>query len=1009
MTGIVLPYNICADETSGSDNAETLAQIDVLIDGRNYTKALEALSVYIQEHPEQFDKAQRRVSRIMKERTSFNNQAAELADKMRQSSENAEGERGSNDDLDSQKMDIILSLEKSEVNPAREAVDLTNDARRTVRLSYYINRLNFIVAQGSALLNAGTNENQESYVAAFKKFQEGLALKTSESDVYFDGQREIAVVYPESLRKDVETSLSQIREFSRNIESLFDKCQEAYTAYVAAVESLNIDRASLEFGNFISAFSALSETRNLLEKEGENLKELDAQAIEFCPGLGKTSYITFSRCAVLGIDGGSGMTDAIDAFFASRIKDVQREIYAASIKEYARIRVILEIDNGRLFTDADFPSSFLLCRDTAEFLEQGNEINSLYYDGIYGFDEADIEKAVSSGGFAYGFSKSNFTAALALAENIAEESLKFGNLIAKTSPGEEYEESVLSSASRYVNLLENIAVERKSLPEDSLYAWATTEPFSYEKPAGLYNEILDLSENECKKKCGLAWTALAQLYSGKAEMALKELYDRASEAKRLAGGVTGGDALKFYPSKALEESLALRREIEKHEAVISGYKETLDGGALYSASETDYVSGIQKIERAIAELGVLAEETEKTALQSRISINEARKAENEASSSYARALEYLDEGRFDDAREYLSDADEKYKKSLRYEENDELRRKFSAQIAETDAKITSLQNEWVVSTVRSLVDSAYNSYYAGDFSAAKRSLEDAARTWEKTQSEDNTEISQLLGLVNDALESTGGTEISFSDPLYKEMGAYLSNANLLYGRGKELYDAGQTDKGKKILENARNEARKVQRAYPRNSEAFNINLLVNKIISPDLYTISIAQRIAQAETIAGSGKEADMKIALSSLRKLQKVVPDSKEVEDAAGKIEAQIEALARSEQVKRDLARSDSLARQAQNEKNIKRAIELLDEALSLNRFNSFAKNLKDQLYINNAAHTTLKNYLDDADEIIYAQAERLYNDGQKEQAQMLVNRLYEKNPDVAKVIRLRRRIENM
>lgn len=1012
ISRLVFPQIIYAEGEEGISYAQSLEMIDKLIEERNYTKALEALSVYMQNHPEQFDSAQKRVSKIMRERALFNKQAAELAEKMRQSSLFGNTENDREDDLDSQKMDIILSLEKTEINPAQEEVDLTNDARRTVRLSYYINRLNQIIAQGTALVEAGTKEKQDNYAAAFSKFQEGLALKTSESDVYFDGEKEIAVAYPESLRRNVENSLSQITARARSIGSLLDECQKAYNDYVSAVKVMDMAKASSALGTFSSAFSALAEARNSIEAEGRRLEELDLQAVELYPGLGKTSYITFSRCAVLGIErtAGSGMIGAIDAFFSSRIDDAQREVYLAEMDGYSRIRSALGIDEGRLFTGADFDTSFLLCENLTELAGQGSKVHSLYNE-LNDFSEVKSKDFADSIDLAGEFSKSSFSTALAIAKGIAEEDFDSNGVIPPGDPGGEYEKNLLASADYYEKLLRTIEQEKNLLSEDSFYM-LEKEPFSYEKAVNLYEEMLVLSDSECRKKCGNAWSMLAQYYSDKADAALKALASRNEKSKRMAGGfIDSGidETLKFYPSIALEEGIALESDINEAKDILSGYRVLLDGGAAYSDSNPLYSSGVANIDRAIAEIGGLAEQNVKVMAQARINVNEARKAENEASASYAKAVDYLNAGRFDEAREYLSEADEKYKKSLSYEDNDEIRQKFSRQISETDAQITSRQNEWVVTTVRSLIDSAYTSYYAGDFETARNSLNEAAQTWQKTQAEDNKEIAQLLGLVNNALEATGGTEIVFSDPLYKEMGTFLSNASLLYAQGENIYSSGQTEKGKKILEQAREEARKVQRAYPRNIEAFNINLLVNKIISPELYNLSIAQRIAQAETEAGSGNEVDMRTALTSLKKLQAVVPDNKDVEAAASKIESQIKSLAQSEQARKDRARSDSLVRQAQSEKNVSRAIELLDEALSLNRLNSLAKRLKDQIYVSNAAQTTVKNYLDDADEIVYSRAERLYNDGQKEQAQALINSLYSKNPSVAKVIRLRRRIENM
>ena len=160
-------------------------QIDHLIELTDYSTALQQLSLYIKKYPDQFDKAQKRVSKILKARSAYNNQAIELAEKMRLS---AEGENLTDEEineLDVQKMDIIVALEKSEENPPLEEVNLTNDARRTVRLSYYINRSNIIVNQGSSLVASGNLDSKDNYTGAIEKFKEGLTLKTNDSDNTF--------------------------------------------------------------------------------------------------------------------------------------------------------------------------------------------------------------------------------------------------------------------------------------------------------------------------------------------------------------------------------------------------------------------------------------------------------------------------------------------------------------------------------------------------------------------------------------------------------------------------------------------------------------------------------------------------------------------------------------------------------------------------------------------------------------------------------------------------------
>ena len=189
---ILMSFSLYAQDSKiRGGEVMSLWQIDHLIELTDYSTALQQLSLYIKKYPDQFDKAQKRVSKILKARSAYNNQAIELAEKMRLS---AEGENLTDEEineLDVQKMDIIVALEKSEENPPLEEVNLTNDARRTVRLSYYINKSNIIVNQGSSLVASGNLDSKDNYTGAIEKFKEGLTLKTNDSDIVFNGDEEI--------------------------------------------------------------------------------------------------------------------------------------------------------------------------------------------------------------------------------------------------------------------------------------------------------------------------------------------------------------------------------------------------------------------------------------------------------------------------------------------------------------------------------------------------------------------------------------------------------------------------------------------------------------------------------------------------------------------------------------------------------------------------------------------------------------------------------------------------
>lgn len=987
----------------------SLSEIDLLIKKNEYSSALEALSVFIKKNPEQFDRAQKRISQIMKKRLDFNAQAFVLAEKMRES---AGFNDLQSDALDSKKMDIIVSLEKMEQNPPKEAVDFTNDARRTIRLSYYINRSNSILAQSAEFVENADFDSSENYFLAAQKSLEALSLKTKDSDVVFEGEKEIAVVYPDELNAKVEKQIKKLSELNSSLKELLKNCQEDYKKYKLAVQNLRTDESESALKKMSRSFEKIIRARNEIYSSGNELLSLDRRAIELNPGLGDTSYITFSTRAVFGFENlsSSGILTAVDAFLNSRAEDLKNTVYEAVLTEFSLINAQFAL-NPRIFDSKieTFPV-FELADGAAKFASQGQEIYS-FYKKIDGGDFSGFEKYKDSLLFIQNFSAKNLKNAIALAQGVADKNLEIAQKISLNKNFSVLGKEILNSAAYYENKIAEIETEQNSqsvkafLAENKILDWSA--------PLDFYDKILQLAKNECENQAGNVWSTLAKAYSDEGDSQLADFTLKRVEADSLLNGIEEIESetkiVKFYPTKAFQKCAELNEKIKKEIIVLAGFRKELDGGQKFRGTQQIYTDSVLNLESVIVAMNGLLLDCQKIMASAKAKSNEALKSANEARRLYESALSYLEKKQYDQARNSLSDADSTYKKSLQFEENDSLRREFSSKIALTDEKITALQNGWVISTVRSLITDAYNGYYAGNFEYAKRSLDSASEIWEKTQAQENSEITELAALVKEALESSGGKEISYADPLYKDMGTYLNNAKLHYEEGSRLYSSGNTDEGKKLLVQARDEVRKVQRVFPKNQEAGNLNLLINKILDPSVFNSTVTQKINQAKAMASSGREVDLRNSLNEIKALQKIIPENKAVALAVKDFESQLNRLAQSEQTRKKLARSNELTALAKNEKNLNKKIALLNEALSLNRRNTLAQKLKDEAYILNSKTTTVKNYLDDADEVRYSRAERLYNDGLKEQAEILINDLFTKNPQVAKVIKLKRRIENM
>ena len=152
----------------------------------------------------------------------------------------------------------------------------------------------------------------------------------------------------------------------------------------------------------------------------------------------------------------------------------------------------------------------------------------------------------------------------------------------------------------------------------------------------------------------------------------------------------------------------------------------------------------------------------------------------------------------------------------------------------------------------------------------------------------------------------------------------------------------------------------------------------------------------------------DVKLSLGEMRQLQKIIKDKKH-DGAVLELENHLAKIQQSEKVRKDREESLRLTKLSQKETSSAKKIALLDRALALDPRNTQAQKLKDSVLIKSASETIVKNYLGDADELKYRQAEIYYNDRDKENASKIIDDLALRNANVLKVRKLKQRIDSM
>ena len=323
------------------------------------------------------------------------------------------------------------------------------------------------------------------------------------------------------------------------------------------------------------------------------------------------------------------------------------------------------------------------------------------------------------------------------------------------------------------------------------------------------------------------------------------------------------------------------------------------------------------------------------------------------------------------------------------------------------------ENEIVVRDVRALKKQAWNAYYAGNLDEADARLAQAKNRWAETNVEEDKEITNLHALVTTALSMKTGRFIPPTAPDYPEMSQILSIANQHYNKGFELMKQGEKTEAKKELNQAKEKLRNLLRVYPFNQESSLLNLRIDQLLDEKGFSKVFAQKIDSAKKDYKNPKTRQRAYAdLLDLYEINPLYPGLKKlIEDV------EIELGVRPKPVDRSgLVKSQNLTDQAKkiysgagrDERKLRSALTLVDEAISLNPNNDDAILLKDRIQIAVGGKTTV--VLSSADEAQYQQAIQALQRGNVIGALALVEKLLQKSSNLrsAKILDLQKRLKD-
>jgi hypothetical protein len=454
----------------------------------------------------------------------------------------------------------------------------------------------------------------------------------------------------------------------------------------------------------------------------------------------------------------------------------------------------------------------------------------------------------------------------------------------------------------------------------------------------------------------------------------------------------------------LERSIA--EDIQAGRAILSQY-EAEDPRILNSANISGLFSSAQSM---VAQLESLRAQGQALAGTARTQAAQAEAFRLDGERLYLEAQNALARSNFDMARDRAQRSGERYDSSLAIQESASLREIRDQRLIELGAEIARMENEAIVREVRGLVNSAQDTYFAGNFEQAEDLLVRAMNRWRRTNIEDDAEVTYWLTVVRGAMSLRSGRTIPVTAPLYAEMSQLLSDAKKNYDEGIRLINGNRRREGLEKFNEARQKTQEVRLMFPVNQEAGLLELRMDQVIDPNAFNASFQRRFNEA--IAGTRRGSVESFA--DLQNLAEINPQYPGIRNAV--TQAEIDMGYRPPPPDpRALARSNELTSAARVivDGNVRAqfpiALEQLNEALVLNPSNSTARSLKDRVQTELGGGGSV--VLSSTAEAEYQRAVRELQQGNSIVALAIVQQLLQdpQNRNSTRLLELQRRIESV
>lgn len=1015
----------------GEDEVLSLRQIDRLIETTAYNEALKELSRYISAHPDDFDRAQKRVSRVIRLREEYNKDAGHLVDIIK-----------NGDQSKSEKLSKITELETSELEPTDTVIDFTNLARRTVTMGEILFKYNQIMREGVALVR------KEKYVDAAVKFEEGFAIKNEFSDVVFDldsrggDENGTPVTYESDITTPVRRAVGSVRSLvagsltSPGLDRRISDCERAYAEYMQAISDRSIAAVSAAMQKVTSAFAEYAELRNKIVSESKVLESAEALAEERNPLLLGTSYISFDQKFIRGDESNpdTGILGAFDAYFNRRVESMksktnevvlsvlnavlqnlpENRIYSlsdkiaaekervAAAKSYAAFALSLH----GLYRLANNPDGTTVGDKHSGYASSMGFVNEYIADLALAYDSVTqlaYERAhpgrIDKGDLSEPTVSRNFEKLMRY-EKIKSDSKSYLSLIdAELDFERKYFEARARREREIAELVElsggklRIAAQKRS----TAGVLISDDPLDFRRQIAYFTSVNKQNLSEASSHARGLWSYIATAYSVLADRAYNDFDGRCSEVEvMLAGGKTGGDDDEFsaelirkYPVEAKAAAENLNAQIALKRGELVSWRETLSGGEEYRAVETDYAMGTDSLDKTIARFDSLSARNVAVISEAEPKIRAYENLLREAEEQYQLALAAFKKENFDGANAAVDAASGKFAEALDIEYSERIRSMREVTLNELATRISAAEYEKVLREVFAIKDRAATYYYSSNFDAAENLLVSAQAKWAKVSTEPDSEIEDLLGIIKAVKNATYGRVLLQSDPHYPELSYSLDMAKQSFERGVQLKKSGDNAGAGESFNLALTNIRNVQNVYPLNKESRLITLKIQQELDPEGFPRQFENHYNAARLNSNpSERLADLEDLYEINPKYPGLSQEIYNIKDSLGMFPKKTVQ----KEVKRSADSKIAEARRAfraagDDEAKLAAALRLANEAIAIDGTSKAAKELKLDIQLKIGAQSTA--ILSQSDEKMYAEAARLFNQRRFADAKTLMDRL--------------------